>query len=128
MDNSCILTSETRAYGGIKQTIKDNSFNVGDYIAVKCYLKNKNCSKVKLITNIKCRTTNDIIFSSTNEIREFDGWTPLTSVLKIPNRNNTTIYFDKYSIEVLILCDIDNGQQLNISDVQVVKINKQLIN
>ena len=128
LDNSCILTSETRAYGGIKQTIKDNSFNVGDYIAVKCYLKNKNCSKVKLITNIKCRTTNDIIFSSTNEIREFDGWTPLTSVLKIPNRNNTTIYFDKYSIEVLILCDIDNGQQLNISDVQVVKINKQLIN
>lgn len=128
LDNSCILTSETRAYGGIKQTIKDNSFNVGDYIAVKCYLKNKNCSKVKLITNIKCRTTNDIIFSSTNEIREFDGWTPLTSVLKIPNRNNTTIYFGKYSIEVFILCDIDNGQQLNISDVQVVKINKQLVN
>lgn len=128
LDNSCILTSNTRAYGGIKQTIKDNSFNVGDYIAIKCYLKNKNCSKVKLITNIKCRTTNDIIFSSTNEINEFDGWTPLTSVLKIPNRNNTTIYFGKYSIEVLILCDIDNGQQLNISDVQVVKINKQLVN
>ena len=126
-NNSCKLTSTgQRTRSCIKQT-SSLECEIGDYIANIAYVNNNSCRKVILTTDI-LDMDNNIILSYDNTVTGNNGWIPIVNILKVPSKKTDgSMYFGRYKVRTQVCVDIDDGQSLNVSNIQVFKINRALL-